>query len=623
MTHPSQPTSPAAPSSSAQDSGILAEPYRLAPITNAGTQEDLVGRLTKDARARLESTIGEIIAVEAPIELDALARKTGKCFGYQRVAKRWKRTITYRMPGGVLVQEGTRQFVWPEEMSPSTWRGYRESGGARTVAEIPTTELANAIVATLQDSRDGLTHTAVYRGTLNRFGLSRLTVSAAMFLQEALALAVVRGDLIDEGDEVRLAVATDELAPVDEEITEPATVPGVIPKPKDAAGETEAEKAAQDAVAGVTDADTEPLITETSPIRTKDGVVFKRWEIASGMSVAPLIGSNRRGIYVLEFNDGSRYVGLTENILNRFIQHTSDTSHHEAWMDVVALRFREMPTGNLRVAELLEINRQLGRGHHLRNKDGNFISVAPSLFDELVTIEEQKHWATGHGSYGLDEDQASAALDTRLAKAPEGSSKLRSHVGKKLTNELYEGILDDIAFCLTEIIPNALELEGKYWTISNWPSTAGGRFATLNVGSLELAFFPRAPRDHLGTFELEDLDFIGDELQLCYFNLPPAILTELKAADAISVEGSFRTNKSDLAARMGRTHYPMTPTTKLQLPAGQLRQFFNDVPELLLEARNFALDVMRYQDSRIFRRHHSESLTCEVLRHVQRTRADR
>lgn len=149
--------------------GILVEDYVCGPTSIVGTREDLQGRLTKDARTRLEAAIAEVVAVEAPIELDALAKKIGKRFGYQRVAQRWKRAITYRIPGGVLVNEGARTFVWPEGSSPATWRGYRASDGARTVAEIPATELANAIVAAVADSAGGLDHIGAYRGAMTRY----------------------------------------------------------------------------------------------------------------------------------------------------------------------------------------------------------------------------------------------------------------------------------------------------------------------------------------------------------------------------------------------------------------------------------------------------------------------
>ncbi|AKK09122.1 DUF3320 domain-containing protein [Corynebacterium testudinoris] len=187
------------------DCGIIAEEYVCSPTEIVGTQDELKGRLTRDARARLEAAIQEIVSVEAPIELDALTRKVGKRFGYQRVAKRWKRTITYRIPGGVLVGEGSRSFVWPEEASPSTWRRYRKSNGARTIGEIPTTELANAIVAAVADAPEGLDHIAAYRAAMALFGLTRLTESASSYLEEALTLAVIRGDLHDEGTTVSLA----------------------------------------------------------------------------------------------------------------------------------------------------------------------------------------------------------------------------------------------------------------------------------------------------------------------------------------------------------------------------------------------------------------------------------
>lgn len=51
---------------------------------------------------------------------------------------------------------------------------------------------------------------------------------------------------------------------------------------------------------------------------------FKRWEIDSSSPVAPLVGTRfRRGIYILEFTNGERYVGLTENIVQRFVKSSS------------------------------------------------------------------------------------------------------------------------------------------------------------------------------------------------------------------------------------------------------------------------------------------------------------
>ena len=561
------------------DCGILVEEYVCGPTTVVGTQEELKGRLTKDARARLEAAIGEVVAVEAPIELDSLARKVGKRFGYQRVAKRWKRTIAYRIPGGVLVSEGPRSFVWPEGSSPSTWRGYRASDGARTVAEIPTTELANALVAAVAESANGLDHVGAYRAAMALFGLSRLTSLATDYMEEALALAVIRGDLIDEGTKVVLSPAISpsaEATTVTDATADTVTAP---PSPR-----TSAEAVAQQATS----------------IDAGGGIVFKRWALQPGMSIVPLIQHHRRGIYVLEFEDGCRYVGLSKNVISRFTTHVHGSSHHEGWKDVVALRFREMPEGNLREAEIDEILRQQSLGYELRNKDMNFGHRQKTMLDDVVSVEDQKHWALGDGQYNLPD------LDKRPAMEPDEQSKLASHVPSKVSEKVYDGVLDDLAFCLSHIIPDAVDLESKYWTISDWPSTAHGRFATLNVGALELAYFPRERcEDPSGE--------AGVDVNLVYFNLPPYVLEDDDPGFGFD-SGGF----SGFFQRIGG--YKMTETVRLALPVGSLRGFFESHPEFLTEARVFALDVMRYQDSAIFRRHHSRALADEVFEHHQRLR---
>ena len=178
------------------------------------------------------------------------------------------------------------------------------------------------------------------------FGLSRLTSLATDYMEEALALAVIRGDLIDEGTKVVLSPAISpsaEATTVTDAAADTVTAP---PSPR-----TSAEAVAQQATS----------------IDAGGGVVFKRWALQPGMSIVPLIQHHRRGIYVLEFEDGCRYVGLSKNVISRFTTHVHGSSHHEGWKDVVALRFREMPEGNLREAEIDEILRQQSLGYELRN----------------------------------------------------------------------------------------------------------------------------------------------------------------------------------------------------------------------------------------------------------------
>lgn len=231
------------------------------------------------------------------------------------------------------------------------------------------------------------------------------------------------------------------------------------------------------------------------------------------MSIAPLIQDIRRGIYVLEFEDGCRYVGMSTNVTARFTTHIHGSSHHQGWTDVVALRFREMLEGNLREAELDEIQRQLSLGFVLRNKQLNFGHRQDSKFDEAVSVEDQKHWALGDGKYNLPD------LRKRPTTKQKKKSKLLSQVPSTVSAEVYEGVLSDLEFCLSHIIPNAVALENKYWTVSDWPNTAGGRLATLSVGALELAYFPR-------TLFPDPSGFSDEEMHVTFFNLPPYLLED-------------------------------------------------------------------------------------------------
>lgn len=327
-----------------------------------------------------------------------------------------------------------------------------------------------------------------------------------------------------------------------------------------------------------------------------ENVVFKRWELEPGMSISSLISRQRRGIYILEFADGCRYVGQSVNVVSRFATHVHGSSHHEGWDDVIAIQFREMPVGNLDEAEYQEIYRQKSLGFELRNKVFNLDHNQPSKFDDAVTVEEQRHWALGHGNYKLEN------LELRLSGAPSTSSKLRSKVPTLVSNETYTAVLDDLAFCLSHVVPNAVKLESTYWTISDYPSTSGGRFATLNVGNLELAYFPRF-------FFYDPEGRIADMHQLVLFNLPSCVLDRGYDNAIIRSEHSW--------IYFERRFYRLIDTVRVEMPIGTLREFFKTEPDLLIDARQFVINLMRNGGSGKFRRWHSQALSTEVFQHCR------
>lgn len=67
---------------------------------------------------------------------------------------------------------------------------------------------------------------------------------------------------------------------------------------------------------------------------------FQRWEVSDDLSLSALVGPgfNGCGIYILEFNDGTQYVGQTVSLLSRI------ASRRRRWPgQITALRFAELP----------------------------------------------------------------------------------------------------------------------------------------------------------------------------------------------------------------------------------------------------------------------------------------
>ena len=114
-----------------------------------------------------------------------------------------------------------------------------------------------------------------------------------------------------------------------------------------------------------------------------------------------------------------------------------------------------------------------------------------------MEVESQLHWILGH--------------NTPLTEFPRGKREGPSKLKSKASNVEYRAVIQDLAFVLQHIVPVSAELENEYWTLSDFPSTAGGRFATLNTGNLELLYFPRKPgltilKTRAGTLLDEDYD---------------------------------------------------------------------------------------------------------------------
>ncbi len=209
---------------------------------------------------------------------------------------------------------------------------------------------------------------------------------------------------------------------------------------------------------------------------------YSRFPVIDLVSISALVPRNRRGIYVLEFSNGEFYVGQAKNVVTRFAQHRhGNTNHVEPWDDIEKLWFMPIPKEmNLNAVEYLEIQRFRAEGKRLRNRMWNLGHEQPSKLDHVIPVEDQQAWALGDGPYDL------RGADERIKVLGTDGTKFE----KQVPDEFQAPILDDISFALTELVPNAVELEGQYWTLTDCPSTSGGRWATLSTGFGELLFSP-------------------------------------------------------------------------------------------------------------------------------------
>lgn len=318
---------------------------------------------------------------------------------------------------------------------------------------------------------------------------------------------------------------------------------------------------------------------------------FRRYEIRDLNSVSAIFPPDkRRGIYVLEFANGEQYVGQAVNVVDRFTSHRHNSAHHAPWVDVVAIQFLTVKSAPLSPIELDHIRYLRGQGIKLRNKAGNVGHTQPSRLDTHISVEDQEHWVLGLGGFG---DRAFAPL------AAPGETKLTRNIGKK-DPMLRRRILEDIRYALTELIPDAPDLERRYWTLSDYPSTAGGRFATLNTGVLEFVVFPRSATH-----------YDGDNLDYSFFiNLPEGtwvsddywVPFSEHYLDGCALESVCWTNSYDLCS-----------TSALCLPVGTLGTAMELIPDLKSAARGMAVELMRQNTANLFTRWHSPALVREAM----------
>ena len=144
--------------------------------------------------AELGKVIEQVLAAEAPIHLDLLARRVGAYFGIGRVTQRVTEQIRSALLGRCKLVDD-ENIVWRRDQDPTAVPGVRVAGssptGRREIAEIPLSELASAARIVVERA-SGIATTDLVRDAARLIGFARITQQVTDRVAQGVRLAQVR-----------------------------------------------------------------------------------------------------------------------------------------------------------------------------------------------------------------------------------------------------------------------------------------------------------------------------------------------------------------------------------------------------------------------------------------------
>ncbi|MGN8027500.1 Swt1 family HEPN domain-containing protein [Microbacterium sp. 22242] len=170
------------------------EPWLVVAV---GGPEVVDGLPKKVMKEQVRAVASEIVDYEGPVQLKRLAQLTAASFGIKRLHEAREKKLIYqiRQAEGIVVDSD--KFVWPRDVDPAAWRGYRPNGAdmRRDLLAISPVEIANAI-RDLRSRRGAQPEAEEDRAILRLFGKSRLTAAFHAHIGRARQLLA---DSIDPG----------------------------------------------------------------------------------------------------------------------------------------------------------------------------------------------------------------------------------------------------------------------------------------------------------------------------------------------------------------------------------------------------------------------------------------
>jgi hypothetical protein len=316
---------------------------------------------------------------------------------------------------------------------------------------------------------------------------------------------------------------------------------------------------------------------------TPDPLLFTRYPMQDAAPVSTLFSIENPtaicGIYVLEFEDGDRYVGQTVNIVSRY------ATHKRRHGDVTAFSFAPCETALLDYYERAVIRREQ-RTHDLRNL---MLTDWPGGTDDLVVALAEG--AAVQLPWERERRETAASVPKRSKERRFWELAGRSD---------YAGICSQLARYVHETIPDPARTQGILWSLTALPSTSRTtdrrRLFTLNAGSVEMLV--------LTEWDLEDG---GSELEWTMNIWPEGIIKPLEALKGDWLNGATYRESDDYKSA--------GPVVAIDCVGTDVFAKALDQAVILDAAYKLNVTMMRRAKT-IYAEHHNQSFTSDVLRAI-------
>ena len=152
------------------------------------------------ARKEILAMIDAVLAAEAPVQVERMAKTVCRAFGFNRVNPARIRQIIGLVPKGQIQADSIGNFAWRTDAEWETWTRYRTSVGemSRAADEIPVIEYGNALVDFV-DRAYSLDFDEAVKEVAKAFGFQRPSAQIKATIEGALRETAATGAVVLDG----------------------------------------------------------------------------------------------------------------------------------------------------------------------------------------------------------------------------------------------------------------------------------------------------------------------------------------------------------------------------------------------------------------------------------------